>query len=353
MRKLNQDIFKQRRKTIIFLFSLFVYSILLAIVPIKMVGLNSPNEDKSVLIEVQSGNGVFEIAGKLESGGIIESRLKFVTFVVLSGQTKNLKSGNYILNEKMSYFDAIDRLVKGPRISDKKLYTVIIPEGFTAAQVAARLEKNMGLSGERLKEILLEGEGLDSSVPAKIKNRPIDSLEGYLFPKTYLFSEGDDEIAVAKEILLQFDKETSTVNLKTAKAKEFDLHEIITIASLIEKEVRVEGERNLVSAVIYNRLKKGMPLQIDATVQYVLAERKENLTLEDLKFDSPYNTYIHPALPPGPICNPGIASIKAAANPADVNYLYYVLSGSDGSHTFTSSYEEFQAAKAKAKRNGF
>ncbi|MDI6799501.1 MAG: endolytic transglycosylase MltG [Actinomycetota bacterium] len=352
MKRLNEDIYRKRRTTSLFLVSLFIFSLLISIIPIKIVGLNSSDLDRLVLIEAPSGSGVTEIAEKLAKGGVIPSRFKFTLFTLLGGQGANLKSGNYIMSEEMSYFDVIDRLVKGPKMSDKKLFTVVIPEGFTAKQIAARFENIMDLDRLKLENMLLDGESLDFGVPTVVNERPTGSLEGYLFPKTYLFTEGDDESSVVQEILSQFNREVSSVRLKKVMGKEYSLHEILTIASLIEKEVKVESERELVSAVIHNRLKKGMALQICATVQYVLPERKEELTLADLKFDSPYNTYLHPGFPPGPICNPGLSSIKAALNPASVDYLYYVLTDSAGNHTFTSSYEEFQAAKAKAK-NGF
>lgn len=352
MKRLTEEIFQRRRRISIFFLSLFIFSVLISILPIKIVGLNSANEDKLVLIEVLPGSGLLEIASKLEKGAVISSEIKFATFALLSGQGSKLKSGNYVLSEKMAYFDALDRLVKGPKISDKKLYTVIIPEGFTAKQVAARVATKMGLSLKTLEDIFLEGAGLGRNIPSSLAERPIASLEGYLFPKTYLFSEDDDEVAVTRKMLLQFEDELAAIKLKKVMGKDYSLHEIITIASLIEKEVKVASERGLVSATIFNRLKRGMPLQIDATIQYVLTERKESLNLTDLKVDSPYNTYANAGLPPGPICNPGIDSIKAALNPAKVDYLYYVLTGADGSHTFTSTYKDFQAAKAEAKRNG-
>jgi UPF0755 protein len=151
-------------------------------------------------------------------------------------------------------------------------------------------------------------------------------------------------------MLDQFDTELAQVDLATAYARGLTLNQVVTLASMIEREAAVDEERPLVSSVIYNRLDIGMLLQIDATIEYVIRESKDNLLNSDLEIASPYNTYKNPGLPPGPIASPGLSSLQAAAKPADTNYLYYVLTSVNGStHTFCETYDEFLAAKARYK----
>ncbi len=176
-----------------------------------------------------------------------------------------------------------------------------------------------------------------------------NSLEGYLFPKTYQVKEGATARDVIEMMLDQFDKEIAAVEVSGAKKKNLTLADLVTMASIIERETKVAKERRVVSSVIYNRLHQKMRLDMCSTIEYVIKEHKLRLTYEDLNVDSPYNTYRHAGLPPGPIASPGLASLKAAAVPADTQYLYYVLTGKDGSHTFARNSEEFARAKAKSK----
>lgn len=179
----------------------------------------------------------------------------------------------------------------------------------------------------------------------------LTTLEGYIFPKTYTFEKKTRPETIARRMLYQFQIETEALDWSILAQKNLTKHDIIIIASLIEEEAKVAEERPIIAAVIYNRLAKNMPLQIDATVQYALPERKAVLTYEDYKVDSPYNTYLRLGLPPGPITNPGLDSIKAALAPASVDYYYYVLTSPEGKHTFTRTYEEFLNAKKEANLN--
>jgi UPF0755 protein len=151
-------------------------------------------------------------------------------------------------------------------------------------------------------------------------------------------------------LLNQFKADTSSIDWSKTQALGITPYKAVITASLIEREAAVDDERPLVAAVIFNRLKKDMLLQIDATVQYALPEWKDVLTYDDLKVDSPYNTYLHKGLPPGPICSPGLASLEAALNPANVDYLYYVATG-NGRHFFTSDYNEFLRVKNEVQKN--
>lgn len=167
-------------------------------------------------------------------------------------------------------------------------------------------------------------------------------LEGFLFPETYDVFATSMEHDIINRLLGQFDAVYKDEYYNRATELGYDLNQIITIASLIERETRVDSERAIVASVIYNRLNMGMALQIDATVQYALGEQKDRLSYKDTEIDSPYNTYKVPGLPPGPICSPGEASIKAALYPENTQYVYYVLDAKmDGSHRFSKSYDEF------------
>ena len=180
------------------------------------------------------------------------------------------------------------------------------------------------------------------------KQPDVDTLEGLLFPSTYFLMEGDGATELIGAQLAAFTAKTANLPWKNATALGVTPMEIVVIASLIEKEVNVASERAKVAAVIYNRLKADMTLGIDATVRYAVNKWTGALTAEDLNVDSPYNTRIKKGLPPTPICNPGVAALQAALEPAKVDYLYYVLKDNDGNHFFTASYDEFLQAKQNA-----
>ena len=177
----------------------------------------------------------------------------------------------------------------------------------------------------------------------------VETTEGYLFPAKYDFEKGVTARQIVDRLLQQYLLETQDLDFAEAKER-LDLteHQVVTVASLIEKEAASPEEKPLIASVIYNRMRKDMPLQIDATIQYALKRPKENLSLDDLKVDSAYNTYENKGLPPGPICSPGKESLLAALNPANTDYLYYVLEENGEKHFFTKSYDDFLRAKAKA-----
>lgn len=216
-----------------------------------------------------------------------------------------------------------------------------IPEGFTVRQVARRVEELGICSAEDFMAAATAGDYQLPILPVE----QAGNLEGLLFPKTYDITENMQPRDLVRRLLDQFALEAASINLERSRELGITPYQAVIVASLIEREVVVEEERPLVAAVIYNRLRAGMRLQIDATVQYALPQWKERLTYEDLKVDSPYNTYLHAGLPPTPICNPGRPSLEAALAPAQVDYLYYVATGEGGRHFFTADYQEFLRAK--------
>ncbi|HDZ86399.1 hypothetical protein LCGC14_1082300 [marine sediment metagenome] len=300
-----------------------------------------PGPKESVAIVIPEGSSVNDITKILEEKEIVTNGLVFKFYVFASGETEKLLPGRYILNKSSAYRQIIADLVEGPkRIS----YKVTIPEGFTLKQIGKRLSKTGGLSN---KEFTVMADDSRLYKYDFLKYNKAGHLEGYLFPETYTLDAETQVAEVINMMLRQFEKEYKSLK-KTKTPVKLDLHQIVTVASLVEREAKLKEERPFIAGVIYNRLKKKMKLEIDATIQYALKERKKKITLKDLEIDSPYNTYKHVGLPPSPIGSPGIDSLKAALNPAKRNYLYYVLvDEKTGKHFFTNNYQEFLKVKHK------
>jgi len=204
----------------------------------------------------------------------------------------------------------------------------------------------VGIPREEFLRVAGSGNFACSYIPPEIRG----NLEGFLFPKTYDLPPDSDAQGVIETLLRQFEAEAAQLDWSRTEALSITPYQAVIVASLVEREAMRDDERPLVAAVIYNRLRKDMFLQIDATVQYALPAWKAVLTYEDLKTPSPYNTYLHKGLPPAPICSPGLASLRATLEPADVDYLYYVATG-DGGHFFTSDYGEFLRVKEEVQGN--
>ncbi|MBE0417213.1 MAG: endolytic transglycosylase MltG [Coriobacteriia bacterium] len=299
---------------------------------------------QAVQIEIPQGASTAAIAERLSLAGVVANANMFRLEARRAGVDGQLRAGIYDLQTGMSYEEVIAQLRSGSPI----IYvTVTIPEGWVIEEIAERVERDTGIPAAEFEQ--LAGKGFEEFPREYLRNVPDGSLEGYLFPKTYRVEDGSSARDVIEMMLDQFEIEVAEMDVDAAKARGFTLHELVTMASIIERETRVAGERAYVSSVIHNRLEKGMRLEIDATIEYLLPGTRFRLTYEDLQIDSPYNTYRNAGLPPGPICSPGLASLKAAAAPADTPYIYYVLTDPDGSHTFTETYDEFLRAKALSK----
>ena len=294
-----------------------------------------------VVVTIPKGSGVSEVGNILESRDVISSSFLFEGRVTLAGKRSELYPGRYTLAHDMSYGDAIDALSTPPV---KRTITATIPEGLSRAQIAP-LVRSAGIKGNY--EAATNGavKGFDPSSYGAPKGA---SLEGFLFPSTYELPKSPTVDDLVTRQLAAFKQKMAGVNLSYAKSKNLTPFDILTIASMIEREVQVPRERPLVAAVIYNRLRKGIPLGIDATTRYAVGNYTEPLTPEQLASGSPYNTRVVSGLPPGPIGNPGIASIEAAAHPAKAGYLYYVVKpGTCGEHSFSTTYAQFQQDVAR------
>ncbi len=296
-----------------------------------------------VTVTIPEGATLSEIGQILEDAGVVRHAFTFVRKAEEDGHGGDLKPGTYDLRVNEPYDSLIAALLAGEKAETA---TVTIPEGFTLEQTSRRWAKKIdGFDAAAYRRIAAD----DPPAVELDGYKEGTTLEGLLFPATY---EVLPALKPRRAVELQLETlfaNLEKVDLGRAGDANLTTYDVLIIASLVEREARVAEERPLVAAVIWNRLRVGMPLQIDATIQYALPEYKEQLTFDDLEIDSPYNTYKITGLPPTPIANPGLASIQAAADPAGVDYLYYVAKGDgSGEHYFSTTYEEFLQNKAKA-----
>jgi UPF0755 protein len=287
-----------------------------------------------------------QIAGLLQQQGIIRNKHSFILITTLLGKKANIKAGEYEFEDLTLPFDVLDTLVKG----QVKHHLITIPEGYTLAQIAQLLDDQ---------EIVKEDEFLQkTSSPIFISALDLSpvlgqgaTLEGYLFPETYHFYKEMDPEEVIKMMVNQFKKVFRPELANQSSQMGMSEGEMVTLASIIEKETSLPAEKPLISAVFHNRLTRKMPLQSDPTVIYGIRNFNGNLTKEDLLRPTPYNTYLRTGLPPSPICSPGKDSLLAAVHPAPVPYLYFV-SKNDGSHYFSTEMEDHNRAVWKYQKDG-
>lgn len=293
------------------------------------------------VVNIPPGLNAQDVAKILEREGVIGSATTFIVQVRLKDAAESIKPGTYELTTGQDNDSVIDALVKGPPPSTQK---ITIPEGLSVDQVAQRLRGEARLDPAEYERLAAAPRLFE--LPA-LGDEPlaVGSLEGLLFPSTYFLTEETTTKALVQRQLDTFFDETAQLPWASADALGVTPYDVVIIASMIEKEARVPEERANVAAVIYNRLKKDMPLGIDATTRFALMKWSEPLTKSDLEVDSPYNTRKVKGLPPGPIANPGLAALDAALRPATVDFLYYVLIDEQGHHFFTASYDEFLSAK--------
>ena len=285
------------------------------------IGPYNKSNKKDIIVDIPSGSTVNSISDILYENKLIKNKTLFKIVVKLSNEAQLIKAGKYLINQTYSNKDILELLVSGKIYNDG--IKITIPEGSTSKEIVATLVKNK--IGDKVKyEELIKNPSKFYEKFSFLKEDDITSLEGFLYPDTYYFKEGDSEEKVLSEMLLRFKKEYTDTLVKRQKELNMTLQEVINLSSIIEKEAVLDEDRALISSVFYNRLDIGMPLQSDATIQYIFDERKQIVTYADLKIDSPYNTYLNKGLPPTPIANPGIKSIKAALYPEKTDYLYFV-----------------------------
>lgn len=319
---------------------LFLYFLGILILYACMTQLLAPIGGKEVhseIIRIDPGMNITSIGTLLAEKGLVRSPLVFQVVSILNGTSRSLKAGDYAINSNMGITEILGHLVSG----DTVLYKFTIPEGLTLSEVAKIWEENGFGTSVKFIEV-----ASDPNLRAKY-SITADSLEGFLFPNTYLFPYGISEREAIEVILKQFFKDAYPLIEKKSPEIKLSPYEIIILASIIEKEAKIDEERPIISSVFHNRLKLDMKLESCPTVLYGLGYPNRELTYQDLRNSNLlYNTYVYKGLPPGPICNPGIKSINAALNPSGENYLYFV-SKNDGTHYFTKDYNDFLIAKRK------
>jgi UPF0755 protein len=323
-----------------------------------------------VTFSVLAGQTAAQIAQRLEEAGLIRDANIFRVLLRVQGVDTQLEVGDYQLRRNMSMAEIMAVLQHG-RVAT---VTVTIPEGWRAEQIAELLKAH-GLADpdEFLRLVRGEagfepstgpstGSGRGSGQPyAFLSDQPasVTSLEGYLFPDTYELQADATAVDVLNRMLATFDERFTEEMRQQARQQGLSIHEAVTLASIVEREAQVPDERALISGVFHNRIKADMHLNADPTIQYALGYQadagqwwKRPLYLEDLTYDSPYNTYIYTGLPPGPICNPGLAALKAAVEPQATTYYYFVANdvAGDGSHAFATTLEEHNANINKYRR---
>jgi peptidoglycan lytic transglycosylase G len=287
-------------------------------------------------VDIPAQQGLFAIAGRLRAAEVVPSAPAFVALAIARGTARSLRAGEYEFPQETTTVDAL-RLLETGKV---RLHPVLHPEGATVAELARMIERQGLASATDVTRAAVD--------PAFLRSVGIESasLEGYVFPDTYYFTRGlTPEQILTRTVQRLRAKLTPEVQAR-ARARGLDVHALLTLASIIEREAVVHDERRLISAVFWNRLQLGMPLQADPTVQYAVGKERRALTRADLASEHPYNTYAHTGLPPGPIASPGLSSIEAALDPAPVTYLYFVASD-DHRHTFSTTAADHNVAVAR------
>jgi len=295
-----------------------------------------------VEVEIKEGMNLTQIAELLEQKGVIDNAFVFRLYVQQQGKEKNLLPGTYTFITGSEHEDILNKIISGSR---QVIYKLLIPEGYTVKQIKERILQDIPF---------IESEELESAL--NLSNygayeflKGMTSLEGFLFPKTYDVTTDYSALNIIEMMLTQFQIEVQEIDWSYIENSDYSRYDILKIASLIEREAYIAEERELISAVIHNRLKINMILQIDATIRYALDKWDGIVTYDDTEIDSPYNTYKYTGLPPTPICNPGIACLDAALNPADVDYLYYVvIDENTHEHYFSTTNTEHEKAKSQS-----
>lgn len=328
------DFKNNKLKVIGLMFILLI--VLISIFVFTQIGAVNKNNKKDVIIDIPSGSSVNAISDILYKDKLIKNKTLFKAVVKVSGKAPSIKAGKYLLNQSYTNNDIVNLLASGKIYNDGTKIT--IPEGSTSKEIVALLVKNKLGNKEKYEELINNPKELYNDVEF-LKENDVISLEGFLYPETYYFNEKLSEKEILLQMLYAFNNVYNDKFKEKQRKLDMSLEEVISLASIVEKEAVKDEDRPLIAGVFYNRLKIDMPLQSDATIQYIFAERKKIVTYNDLKIDSPYNSYKNKGLPPTPIANPGIKSIEATLYPEESKYLYFVAK-MDGGNRYSETYEE-------------
>lgn len=316
---------------------IFFAIIFIAVLFITMRSLGSPGDgSKKIDFEVKAGYGSIVVANQLYKKGLIRSRTAFKMYLRMTGNTKSIKRGIYPLNDGMSVSEVTDIITSGIT----KSFSITIPEGYHNRQIAERFLDRKIIKDKKEFEIAAKSQALLNKY--KIAG---ESVEGYLFPDTYTFPIGYTIDKILDAMVKNFFQKTSAIDAFPSDPQK--IHRLVILASIVEREAKRKDERATIAGVFANRLKKNYPLESCATIQYLFEKPKTRLYYYHLEMKSPYNTYKHAGLPPGPISNPGIEAIKAALNPEPTDYMFFVVKDDEGRHAFSKSLSEHNRAKKK------
>jgi len=304
-----------------------------------LYGLSQPvsvNTNSTILVVVKPGMSTQEIGELLYEQGLVKSALVFRIFAKMEGLANSLQAGEYGFSKAMTVREIVLKLAKGETAYSQ----FTIPEGYTIDQIAKLLESRKLATAARFRAAAVNFAPYAYMVsPPEVTFK----AEGYVFPDTYRVAAGISEEQLLKMMVGQFNEQFTPAMRQKAADLGMTVREAVILASLVEREAQVPQDRPIIAGVFLARLKLGMPLQSCATIQYILGYSKPELTVQDTEIPSPYNTYLNAGLPPGPIANPGLESIKAVLDPALTDYLYFVA-GKNGAHRFSRTYEEHLAA---------
>jgi UPF0755 protein len=304
-----------------------------------------PDSKQTITVVIYEGSGSSGISDTLKDADLIRNKTIFRLHTKFTNQAEKLRAGTFELSKSMSADEILEVLISGKNLAEQDVVNFTIPEGYNITQIKNVLvEKGLVTEEEFLNEI---ANGVFDYRFVEGLPAGNERLEGFLYPDTYeVFADASAHDIIDK-MLSRFDELFTDEYYAKAEASNISVYDAVVMASIIERESKKAEERPVMARVFYNRLNIDMPLQSCATIQYILGEPKEFLTDEDTQIESPYNTYLHNGMPPGPICNPRIESIEAALYPDSNDYIYFVLSEKlDGSHNFSADYDKFEQDKA-------
>ena len=335
------------KKILVTLLLILTFIVFITAFVFTQVGPYNSKNNKDIVVEIPAGSTLNQIADILNENKLIKNELIFKMYVRLGKNTANIKSGKYLLNQTYSNKEIINDLIKGKVYNEGTKIT--IPEGSTSKEIIKLLVKNNLGNEEKYLELVNNPKEFYEDFDF-LKEEKIISLEGFLYPSTYYFKEDETEKEILSDMIFTFKSKYSEKLQNRQKEEGLSLFEVVNLASIVEKEAVLDEDRPIIASVFYNRMKIGMPLQSDATIQYAFEKRKKSITYADLKIDSPYNSYKKQGLPPTPIANPGIKSIEAVLYPEDTQYLYFVAR-IDGGNTYSKTYEEHLKAVEQYRKD--
>lgn len=336
----------------IFIFIILVVIILAAYWHSVSTAVGEQGQD--ILFIVEKGQSVNQISQNLYNAGLIKSKFNFEVYVWLAKQETKIKSGEYNLNPSFTIREIVKILAAGESLSKERKITII--EGWNVDDINKYLREKNIIADNSFVDIVKRDIGYwassalggDIKKPEFFNGAPKGaSLEGYLFPDTYRIFKDAAAEDIVKKMLINFNNKLTDETRNEIARQGKTIYEIVTMASIIEKEVRTPEDMEIVSGIFWDRIKYGQPLESCATLAYILGVNKEQYSIEDTKIDSPYNTYRNPGLPPGPICNPGLNAIKAAVYPRYTEYNYFLSSRDSGETVFSKTLDEHNRNKAR------